>query len=152
MTGVVLLIIRILAVISLYAFLGITLFYLWQSFKQDTDFLESNEKINIDFLMNTGTNEEKIIHFNKINIEIGRDENCDLILNDNTVSNRHARIAFHHGHWWVNDLQSTNGTCLNGEIIKNPAIVINGDVISCGKNSFTLILQDETKINPGEIE
>lgn len=152
MTGVLLLIFRILAVIALYTFLGVSLYYLWVSIKQDTHILEINENIEIDLIIKAGTDEEKNLHFKKVNIEIGRDENCDLVLNHSTVSNRHARISYHHGHWWLDDLLSTNGTKINGEIVKNPTIVINGDIISCGQINLSVKLQDESNIFPGEIE
>jgi pSer/pThr/pTyr-binding forkhead associated (FHA) protein len=48
---------------------------------------------------------------------IGRREDCDVVLSDPSVSRRHARLVFRDGHWIVQDLQSTNGTSLNGTLI-----------------------------------
>jgi pSer/pThr/pTyr-binding forkhead associated (FHA) protein len=45
---------------------------------------------------------------------VGRDDACDVVLTDPTVSRRHARIFFRDGSWVVQDLESTNGTMLNG--------------------------------------
>jgi hypothetical protein len=45
---------------------------------------------------------------------IGRHEDCDVVLSDHAVSRRHARLVFRDGSWVVQDLQSTNGTILNG--------------------------------------
>jgi hypothetical protein len=44
---------------------------------------------------------------------IGRHHDCDLVLDDPTVSRRHARLLFRDGKWIIHDLHSTNGTLLN---------------------------------------
>jgi hypothetical protein len=47
---------------------------------------------------------------------IGRDARaCDVLLNDRTVSRRHARLRYRDGSWIIQDLRSTNGISLNGE-------------------------------------
>ena len=45
---------------------------------------------------------------------IGRSENCDLVLHDQTVSRRHARIFPSEGFCYVEDLGSQNGTSVDG--------------------------------------
>jgi hypothetical protein len=45
---------------------------------------------------------------------IGRDHCCDVVIEADTVSARHARLIFRDGGWTVQDLESTNGTWLNG--------------------------------------
>lgn len=46
---------------------------------------------------------------------IGRHPSCDVVLGDDTVSRRHAMLTFRDGGWIVRDLDSTNGTRLNGQ-------------------------------------
>jgi len=46
---------------------------------------------------------------------IGRHHSCDVVVTDLTVSRRHARLIFRDGGWIVQDLESTNGTQLNGQ-------------------------------------
>jgi hypothetical protein len=46
---------------------------------------------------------------------IGRHPGCDVIVPADTVSRRHARLTFRDGGWILQDLESTNGTRLNGQ-------------------------------------
>ena len=46
---------------------------------------------------------------------IGRHPDCDVVVEADTVSRRHARLIFRDGGWIVQDLASTNGTRLNGQ-------------------------------------
>jgi FHA domain len=48
---------------------------------------------------------------------IGRHPTCDVVLTADTVSRRHARLTFRDGGWIVQDLDSTNGTRLNGQYV-----------------------------------
>ena len=49
---------------------------------------------------------------------IGRDESCEVRLDDPLISRRHAEIRFEHGRWWVVDLASRNGTRLDGRLVE----------------------------------
>lgn len=44
---------------------------------------------------------------------LGRHVRCDIVLDDLSVSRRHARLRFRDGHWVLQDLESTNGTLVN---------------------------------------
>jgi hypothetical protein len=46
---------------------------------------------------------------------IGRDQGCDVVLADESVSREHARLLFRDGAWIIQDLDSTNGTLVNRE-------------------------------------
>jgi hypothetical protein len=48
---------------------------------------------------------------------IGRHPSCDVLLTEPTVSRRHARLVFRDGGWIIQDLESTNGTRLNGRSV-----------------------------------
>jgi FHA domain len=45
---------------------------------------------------------------------LGRHHRCDVVLSDPAVSRLHARLLFRDGSWVLQDLQSTNGTTVNG--------------------------------------
>jgi len=67
-------------------------------------------------------------------ITIGRDPKAELPLQDEGISRRHCRIAFEatHNAFFVEDLNSTNGTLLNGERIDTPTRLEAGDRIFLG--------------------
>ena len=63
---------------------------------------------------------------------IGRVESNDVVLNEETVSSRHAAVEFHDGRWWIRDLGSTNGTLLNNELVNGQDQLEPGDLIQVG--------------------
>ena len=83
------------------------------------------------------------IKYNQNKIMIGREPDCDCILTHTTVSAHHARLSFHHTHWWVEDLLSTNGTKLNDEPLITPTVVVIGDTIKCGQVEITILNNSE---------
>lgn len=63
----------------------------------------------------------------------------DFIINDNAVSKMHARFEEHDGKVCVCDLNSTNGTVRNGEMIAihTPIALAPGDTLRFGRSCFT---------------
>jgi hypothetical protein len=53
---------------------------------------------------------------------LGRHHACDIVLSDPSVSRRHARLRFHDGRWMLRDLESTNGTRVNGVAVGRCAL------------------------------
>jgi hypothetical protein len=45
---------------------------------------------------------------------LGRSSGCDVAFSNVSVSRRHARLVFRDGSWILHDLDSTNGTFVNG--------------------------------------
>lgn len=63
---------------------------------------------------------------------IGRGSDCQIRLDDDYSSTRHARLFLSEGQWWVEDLGSTNGTYLNRRKVSAPMVVSQGDQIQIG--------------------
>ena len=63
---------------------------------------------------------------------IGRHPRATIRLEDTFVSNQHAQVSWSGGHWWLTDLDSTNGTVLNGRPVTAPVGLRYGDVIAIG--------------------
>lgn len=68
---------------------------------------------------------------------IGRDAECNISVNDNMVSGKHAVILFRAGKYSITDSQSSHGTFVNDEDIElEPRYLQDGDVIRMGKTLF----------------
>lgn len=130
MTEIVVLVFRILLVLALYSFFG------WIFYLIFTDLQATNSKIisrRIPMITITLENEsDNPLSFEEAEITIGRDKNCDIEIHDDTVSSLHARLSYHHNQWWVEDLQSTNGTFLNDERVFTSIVMISGDELRLG--------------------
>ena len=74
-------------------------------------------------------------------ILIGRHDACDIILESPKVSRRHARIQQKDDSYWIEDLNSTNGTYLNSLPVKRKEIH-DGDLIAIADH--ILVFQDGT--------
>ena len=63
---------------------------------------------------------------------LGRSKECDIQVPDPNVSRRHAELREEGGSWWLVDLDSTNGTELNGKRVQR-AKLADGDRIGLGE-------------------
>jgi len=69
---------------------------------------------------------------------IGRRDSCDICLKFPNVSAMHAELTYKDGYWWVKDLNSTNGTKVNGQRIVGQKIVRPGDELEIAKRKFRI--------------
>ncbi len=71
--------------------------------------------------------------FHQVMTTIGRTNGNNLIISGRTVSRRHARLWFDNGQWFLEDLQSANGTSVNNVRISfQPVVLKDGDIINFG--------------------
>lgn len=76
---------------------------------------------------------------------IGRSKDCDVTLSERLISRFHARICWNKNQYQVEDLNSRNGTYVNGERIKADILLHNSDEIQLGlRYKFTFVDVDET--------
>jgi hypothetical protein len=66
-------------------------------------------------------------------LTIGRLPACDVSLNDANASRQHAELVRREDGWWLIDLDSTNGTLVNGSLVKERRLV-RGDLIQIGSS------------------
>lgn len=78
-------------------------------------------------------------------IKIGRTKKCDIQIADPFLSSEHVQLLFQNGKYYIEDLNSTNGTFLNGNrITGKPAALKNGDMISIGQLDFLYVNNNES--------
>jgi hypothetical protein len=76
-------------------------------------------------------------------IVVGRSSDLDMVLVEDMVSRKHARIALQQDQIWIEDLGSTNGTFVNGEKIKR-ARLKEGDRVLIGTSILKVIASEAT--------
>jgi hypothetical protein len=128
--GILLLGLRFGLAICLYLFLFWALRILWRSLQSSRD----SEQSSPPPLTLAITEDEMSDSFALINTEnlIGRAEECTIQLKNSTVSNLHARIYYTRKQWWIEDLNSSNGTFLNDIQVDQATVLTDKDYLSLG--------------------
>jgi hypothetical protein len=74
---------------------------------------------------------------------LGRSRGCDIVLDDENVSRRHAEVCPSGGSWIVKDLGSTNGVKVNGRRLdpSRPQSLKRGDTIELGTSRVRFELE-----------
>lgn len=68
---------------------------------------------------------------------LGKSPDCEVCLQDQTVSGKHASISYKEGKFFLTDLDSTNGTCVNETSEAVSRVELNdGDVIYVGETAL----------------
>src|SRR5690348_16644979 len=73
---------------------------------------------------------------NRSVISIGREEDNDIWLDDETSSRYHAELVWDSGQVYITDCDSLNGVLLNGRRIRGTLVVKNGDLVEIGSHRF----------------
>lgn len=70
---------------------------------------------------------------------MGRSNRCTIPIKDNFVSKVHLQIFEDDGSYFIEDLNSANGTFLNGNKIEDIIELRNGDTIGVGLIQFIFV-------------
>jgi hypothetical protein len=70
---------------------------------------------------------------------VGRGVECDVVIDDTYLSARHAQFSFDDGDLLVEDLDSTNGTYVNQELIAHRTRLERGDIVQVGGVLFEVV-------------
>ncbi len=85
---------------------------------------------------------KRVETFFRLPVTIGRTGDNDLVLDDSTVSKRHARVVRDNGTYYLEDLGSTNGTRVNGRRVRR-CLLRGGEAIRFGKYRARMTLGGE---------
>ncbi|WP_066638747.1 FhaA domain-containing protein [Desulfolucanica intricata] len=97
---------------------------------KNLDFLNGKRE-QVYLVIELGPDKNKSFKLNNQRVVIGRDESCDIVLSDKSVSRRHVMLERRRKAYVIRDLKSTNGTFVNGvRIIEE--ILKPGDEIKLG--------------------
>ena len=91
---------------------------------------------NVAYAVLVDVKTHRPIYLRKKDVLIGRGQNSDIQINLDTISSEHARIHLTSRGWALSDLNSHNGTKLNGRFITQPQLIFDEDTITFGDRVF----------------
>ncbi len=107
--------------------------------------LEPKTQISMDLdlpALKLGVPPETLSLRNRPTFTIGRDAKNDLVIPHPTVSRFHARIEQRDGSFVISDLNSSNGTYINGHAVTKPTALRVNDMIRVGPCSLVLNINE----------
>lgn len=132
-----LLILRLLLAALLYGFLALLLYVMWRGLQErarEVDLPYEPAGLIIEQAKDEPDQPPRVTL--KPVTAIGRAQDNHVILDDPFASANHAIIVWRDGQWWVEDLESHNGTLLNDEPVVKPQPLADGDRITVGETSL----------------
>lgn len=145
---VAVLILRLLAGLSLLAFLIILFAIVWRGMRQLDRQLQA-PLVRYGYLTcqrRDSTDSVAERHQLGAFTTLGRSASNSIVVNDDFASAEHARIVLEDGQWWLEDRRSKNGTRLNSAVIDQRTKLSDGDLIGIAKFTYQLTL--ESQIDP----
>lgn len=106
------------------------------------------EMMSLFWRTDNDLNEHRI---DKEDILIGRSRSCDLVLELNSISRKHANVFYKEGHYFIKDLGSSYGTKVNEHRLEpmTPRLITPGDSLQVGKLKIKFEL---TKLRDEKVE
>jgi pSer/pThr/pTyr-binding forkhead associated (FHA) protein len=79
-------------------------------------------------------------------ITIGRDEQCDIWIDDDMASRHHAELAWDNGRIYLTDCESLNGVLLNKRPVRGTIPLESNDLLQIGRHHFVFSLAEQKDI------
>ena len=99
---------------------------------------KKNKRTPTQLVVTAGSSAGTSVPLTEVPIVIGRGADARIILDDDYVSTRHARVGYSGDQWFVEDLGSTNGTYLGSARIHQATALVMGAQIRIGKTILEL--------------
>ena len=140
---ILLLILRLLLAVLLYAFLTTVLVMLWRDLRLAAASRETDRVRGQQVVLQTADDSPAVgtVFPLQLVTSIGRSAANTISIPDTYVSAQHTLLTLREGQWWLEDRDSRNGTLLNGTPISGPTVVSAGDVIGVGRTQLKLELE-----------
>jgi pSer/pThr/pTyr-binding forkhead associated (FHA) protein len=85
-------------------------------------------------VLRTGSQKEPAVYpLDSVTMTIGRSTECDIVVVEPEMSREHFRISLSGGNYYIEDLNSTNGTTVNGEKLTDVLRLRPNDMIQIGE-------------------
>ena len=142
--AVVLLILRLVSAALLLLFLGVIGWFIYRDVQMATrvgpETLRSYGSLRVIATESSNLMEGSEFPLSPV-MGIGRASSNTVVVEDDYVSSEHALLSLRGSQWWLEDLNSRNGTLLNDIALDSPAVVTVGDVVTIGNTCFKLELK-----------
>jgi pSer/pThr/pTyr-binding forkhead associated (FHA) protein len=92
--------------------------------------------MHVQLVVQNGSRGTKVLKLQCEETVIGRRQDCDLRIPSTDVSRRHCLLSMHDGCLNIEDLDSVNGTFVNGHRISGRQVVMPGDRLQIGPVTF----------------
>ncbi len=79
-------------------------------------------------------------------LSLGRSSSNDIVIKDPFISKKHFRILKDEGEFFIEDLNSSNGTYVNGDKIGDVVVLKNNDLIKTGDLEFIFLNKNKEDI------
>lgn len=91
------------------------------------------------------------VNLGKDRTVVGRASSCDVVVPTNKLSREHCLLVRKEDGWWVEDLNSSNGTWVNKDRIGGPRKLTEKDVVKAGAARLTFHAGDLDKVEAIEV-
>lgn len=98
--------------------------------------VEQDRANNVAYGVLVDVKTKRPVYLKKRDVLIGRGADTDIQIMSQMVSNHHARVHQTSRGWALSDLDSHNGTKLNGRYINEPQLIFDEDMITFGDKVF----------------
>jgi pSer/pThr/pTyr-binding forkhead associated (FHA) protein len=136
---------RLLATIILYIFLGFAFYLIWRDLKQaqEQQSVVPPPRATDQLRVIAAAEGQPLVVGQTLPLQpamlLGRGPENTIEVNDaNALTTGQVRLSQKNGVWWLEDLDSENGTKLNHLPLSKPTPLSNGDIIEIGQVCFRL--------------
>ncbi|MDP1798484.1 MAG: FHA domain-containing protein [Planctomycetaceae bacterium] len=102
--------------------------------------------MHAEFKVLGGKHQGRSIPINTKKFLVGREQDCHLRPNNDLVSRHHCVFIVDDYTVRLRDLGSTNGTRVNGELVRNERVLADGDRITIGKLELEIVIREHAAV------
>lgn len=128
---IVLLLLRLLSAVALLAFFGTIAYYLHKELRLTEAAMQTDERDYGSIALHQADQPTQRYPLLPVTT-IGRSLTNTIIINNSYTSSQHALITRRGNQWWLEDLNSRNGTQLNDISVTEPVLITPSDLIAIG--------------------
>lgn len=140
---IILFILRVISALALLSFVGVLGWMIYRDMRLTSQLLENPEDDRAGLIL-ISSESKLYTQGTRFALRpvtgIGRGAGNTIVIADDFASGEHALVARRGSQWWLEDLNSSNGTLLNGAELGRPTVITAGDVITIGATELRLDL------------